>query len=224
MCVLAGHTQKTVPLVIITHLTRARGASPPGLGPLVAVVVVLCPPVGPQLVWSFRFRYVWFVSGSRLLAPLELINCPSPPITQISTKMQASSSNAPPCTRPVMPLDRFVAAVSIAVQLETFWLSIQHVKFIRLICQVAGPKALNVDLFRAVALISQVPTTGTSTLTTVRKKTITKNMVTAPSGPDGQPAFQLQREGAFAAGRDSSVRFRGGVQDGSSRGKVQREG
>ena len=29
---------------------------PPGLGSLVAVVVVLCPPVGPQLVWSFRFR------------------------------------------------------------------------------------------------------------------------------------------------------------------------
>ena len=32
-------------------------------------------------MWSFRFRLVWFVSGFRLLTPLEVINYPSPPVT-----------------------------------------------------------------------------------------------------------------------------------------------
>ena len=78
-----------------------------------------------------------------------------------------------PRTRPVMPLDRFLSTVSIAVQLDVFWLTLQDVQVIGIIRRVAGSsKALNIDLLRAVTLISQAPAaTGTSTLKIVKKNT-----------------------------------------------------
>ena len=74
-----------------------------------------------------------------------------------------------------MLLDRFLSTVSIAVQLDVFWLTLKDVTFIGIIRRVAGStKALNIDLLRAVTLISQAPATGNSTLKIAKKKTITK--------------------------------------------------